>query len=159
LNIFENSLSFEHEKRYVIKCINCQLNFYNQGKLVKSCNDILQFSITNIQSFFQFIPSNFISTTDINLIYSEYKIPLCPLVFKSGYIIDLTINKLTNTFYKKRLFEISNETFDSLNSTILQLYLEKVENIDIDSKMLNPSVFSSLTMIKIAGFVNSIRWN
>jgi len=71
----------------------------------------------------------------------------------------LFIDKLANTFYKKRQFEILNETFDSLNSTIVLLDLEKVENIDIDSRILNPSVFRSLVCLNISGFVSSISGN
>jgi len=58
---------------------------------------------------------------------------------------------------KKILFEISNETFDSLSSTFERLFLDKTQNIDIDSKMLNQSVFSSLRDLRIWGFVNSIN--
>jgi len=80
--------------------------------------------------------------------------PLCPLDISTLYI-----DRLANTFYKKTLFEISNETFDSLDSIVFELFLDKIENIDIYSKMLNPTVFRSLREMTILGFVNSISGN
>jgi len=131
LNILEISFSFSSLQDLNISnninCINCQMNFYNQGKLVKSCNDILQSNITSIQSFFQLSSSYMISSSSyrynsnlyISLYFCEFKLPLCPLVFKSLFVYTLYIDRLTNTFYEKRLFEISNETFDSLNSFLV----------------------------------------
>jgi len=88
LNIYENSFI---EDLTDINCINCQLNFYNQGKLVKSCDDIIQSNITSIQSFFQL--SQFNSMLSFSLVFCEFKRPLCPLVFNSLTIEELIISK------------------------------------------------------------------
>jgi len=143
LNILVNdSLLIEYWMIFYINCIDCQFNFYNQKKPERSCFDILESNLIKIQSFFQLSQANQVTT--FYLEYCEFKTPLCPLIFKSSYIYFLYISGLANTFYKKRFFEISNETFDSLDSNIQVLNLDKLENIDIDSKILNALVFGSL---------------
>ena len=68
----------------------------------------------------------------------------------------LEIIGLADTFYKKNILTIENRNFDDLNSTIFELSILKAENINIDSNLLNPSVFKYLEMITLTGPVNMI---
>ena len=64
---------------------------------------------------------------------------------------------LTDTFYKRNVLSFTNETFGYLESDIKQLQLHKVQNINLDLKLLNPWVFNKTNYIFIvSGSLNSI---
>lgn len=140
----------------VLNCINCRVNFYKNRKLISSCNDLS--NADNFESFFQI--SQFYT---FNLIYQfshcEFPTRLCPLVFNNSKQIDsFNFIGLMDTFYKKRLFQISNETIDTrfFYSNINQLSIYKAVNLRIDLKLLNPLVFNGLMRLSLFGFINSI---
>lgn len=63
---------------------------------------------------------------------------------------------LADTFYKRSILAFENRTFDDLNSTIKDLALIKIENINIDSNLLNPFVFKNTELLSFIGSVNMI---
>ena len=136
----------------IVYCISCKLNFYTNGKLIKSCRDILA-SNSTVTSIFQ-IKLNDMKT--FGIYNSDFPTDLCPLVFKNANIESLYLLGLTETFYKKSTLKFSIDVFYNLNSTIYQIVLEKVENINLDLTILNPSVFSELQEIQIIGAVKTI---
>ena len=92
----------------------------------------------------------------IDLLNCEYKFKLCPLLFNNTWINELSLDGLTNTFYKKNILEFENQTFNSLNSTIFLINIYKSENVDLDLNFLNPSVFKYLNEIYLFSFEKSL---
>ena len=136
-------------------CVKCDINFYSNGRLVKTCQDILDYansSNVSIRSLFQ-IQTEFreITLTDLQL-----KTTLCPLVFKNSNLSNLEILGLSDTFYKRNILAFENGTFNGLNSNIIELVL-KTENVNINSDLLNPLVFETLQKISFFGQVNIIN--
>ena len=141
-----------------LQCIRCKVEFYSNGRHMKTCQDILDlYPNGNINSLFQFRTLD--SEMRIKLFHSEYKTPLCPLVFNNLDISKFYLIGLSDTFYKRNILSIENRTFDDLNSDIYLLSFDKAENINIDSNILNPSVFHNLGVIYLSGSFNKIDGN
>ena len=85
LNLSENNKSLikkNKTKFLILLCFACKMNFYTNGKLIKSCRDILE-SNSTVMSLFQI---SVIAGKRISLVNNEYQIDLCPLVFKNAEI-------------------------------------------------------------------------
>ena len=144
---------------FKFQCLRCKIEFYHNGHHIKTCQDILD-SFPNsglIKSLFQ------IQRGDHDLIlaffHSGFKSTLCPLVFKNSNILSIYLTGLSDTYYKRNILTIENRTFVDLNSTIKDLSIVKAEKINIDSNLLNPSVFQGLTTIFFSGSLNTIDGN
>ena len=86
----------------------------------------------------------------------QFKWPLCPLVFNDSNAQRLYLVNMAETFYKHNILTFTNDTFDYFKSSIKYLQLTKVEGININTRLLNPSVFQSLIHLNVFGSVNSI---
>lgn len=130
-----------------IQLAKLRLDFYHNKKKINSCEDILNSNITYIKSIFQ-VRSNHIKVKndDYKISFTlrnvEFKENICPLVFNNSIINNLVLIDVTDTFYKKNVLSFTNETFGYLESDIKKLQLHKVQNINLDLKLLNPWVFN-----------------
>ena len=132
--------------------IKCNMEFYSNGRLVKTCQEIID-SYQNIDSIWSVFQFKFLTGS---LIDPLFRTPLCPLLFKNLKAQQLAITGLSYTFYKRNILTFENRTFDNLNSSILVLTLNKIQNINIDGSLLNPSIFQKLAVISLSGSVNMI---
>ena len=145
----------------IFNCVKCKMEFYSNGRLVKTCQDIIDSNNGLVRSLFQirrYIIEGLIAQTVI-LVDSQFKTTLCPLVFMYSNISTLFITGLADTFYKTNILTFENRTFEDLNSNIKELYFLKIENINIDSNLLEPSVFQNLRIILFIGSVKMIDGN
>ena len=144
---------------YVLfQCIRCKIEFFSNKRHIKMCQDIIdEYPNDNISSLFQI--KSLASITWITLFYSEFKTPLCPIVFNNSDISRFYLIGLSDTFYKRNILKIENRIFNELNSTIKELYIEKAEKINIDSNLLNPFVFKNLKTIHLFGSFDKIDGN
>ena len=157
VNFIDDSYS-NRKEQFEVELSNCKLDFYHHRKKnrINSCRDLIDTNITRIRSLFQ-IDSSTNGSIHIHLRNVEFKFNLCPLVFQNTNIRTLLLNDLLDTFYKRNVFSLSNETLPKLNSTIISLELHNLHSINLDSNLLNPSVFKKLTTISIlSGSLNSI---
>ena len=155
---FEISLSNITIKTTGIKyliCYGCRMNFYSNGKLIKSCEDILE-SNSTVMSIFQMKLYHFKNLWYLELDNNEFPTDICPLVFKNSKIDYLVLTGLVDSFYKENILRFTNDTFYRLNSSIKGLQLSKVESINLDLKILNPSVFKDVEDILVTGSLKSI---
>ena len=147
--------------QYVI-CIKCKIDFYSNGRLLKTCQDIIDSNSNNnsslIWSLFQ-IQRNILVGLNMLFFDSQFKTILCPLVFKNSNLSHFILSGLSDTFYKKNILKIENRTFIDLNSTIQHIEFINVNNINIDSNLLNPSVFQYTEGVSFSGQVNMIDGN
>ena len=143
------------------QCIKCKIEFYSNGRHIKKCEDILDSNNDFIRSLFQIqsLVQRFDSEYILTIIHSEFKTPLCPLLFKNSDIYNFNLIGLTDTFYKRNILSVENRTFDDLNSTIYYMSIDNAEKISIDSNLLNPSVFKNLKVILFSGSFNKIDGN
>lgn len=143
------SLTANFTQLELVICTECEFNFYLGEKQMRSCDDYENF---HPRSIFQFFSDYF---QDVYLFLSEPKNKICPLAFKSVdsllyYIIGY------NSYFSRRLIEFSNETFADLNSTIIQLEI-RIENVEIDFRLIHPSVFQETKFIYVLNQVKSIH--
>ena len=82
------SIIENNSKISFLACITCKINFYTNGKLIKSCQDILD-SNSTVLSIFQTKLNNF---KHVALYNSEFPTDLCPLVFKNSNIDRFYLN-------------------------------------------------------------------
>ena len=159
---FDIDLSYDAKSRSTIEnnpdvstflCVACRMDFYSNGKLIKSCEDIFQSNYSTMMSIFQMKLNKH---KEFALVESEYETNLCPLVFENAEIYHFYLIGLVDSFYKKNVLTFTNDVFTSLNSSIYALELNKVENIHLDLNLLNPSVFYQLNEIFIYGSLKSI---
>ena len=136
---------------YYLNCIKCTIAFYSNDRQIKTCDEIT--NTTRIMSLFQF--SNPAEELILILFDPQFKTKICPLMFKNSLFYIINLIGLTDTFYKRNLLIFENRLFNDLKSKITILEL-KGENINIDSNLLNPSVFKYITEIHINGKVNNI---
>ena len=139
-------------------CVRCKIEFYSNSRPVKTCKEILGSNNTSIRSLFQIqFQTNLFDSNGLTMVLLDplFKSTLCPLVFKNSNIADIEIRGLVDTFYKRNILTIENRLFNNLNSTIRKVYT-KIENINIDSNLLNPSVFQNLEEVYFYGSVNKI---
>ena len=144
-----NSIVEANPNLIQISCVSCKIDFYTNRNLIKSCEDIN----SNIMSIFQ------IEIKQIAIDSSEFPNSLCPLVFKNSNIFALFLIGLVDTFYKRNVLSFTDDVFQDLDSSIQYLFLEKVENINLDLKLLNPYVFKDVYNIQIRGSVKTIDKN
>ena len=144
---------------FLFQCIRCKIEFYSNGRHIKTCQDIIDSDPNgNISSLFQIQRPHFL--TRIALFYPEFKTPLCPILFNNSDIFVIYVIGLVDTFYKRNTLTIeNNRTFNNSNPVIYNLYIEKAEKINIDSNLLNPSVFQYLEKIYLSGSFNKIDGN
>ena len=74
----------------------------------------------------------------------EYKQSICPLMFNNSNIPLFILVHLVETFYKRNVLSFTKEnvnTYKYLKSNITKVILHKLENINLDLKLLNPLVF------------------
>ena len=93
------------------------------------------------------------------LLDAQFKTIICPLVFKNSNIWEFSLVGLSDTFYKKNILTIENRTFIELNSHIQHLEFLNLNNINIDSNLLNPSIFQNTMGVVFSGHVNMIDGN
>lgn len=138
-------------------CTECLLNFYIGEKQIKSCQDYLVLGA--IRSIFQLFTElqseEFYEIKETALVLSESRNEICPLAFKNFFTLALYLYG-QNSYFSRRVIEFSNEVFPDLNSTIYHLQIF-IENVDIDVKMFNPSVFNQTRLISIKKDIKSIH--
>ena len=165
---YENLKLYRANQVLTIRLFGCKMTFYIDKKKMNSCEDILAsistevVSILQIRKMFVFSPSIYFHEyeyIDIALINNQFISPLCPLVFNNSRIYNLRINALTNTFYKRNILTFSklNSSKYMVNSDVTNLFLSKVQEIDIDSQLLNPLVFAKLTTLYARGTIRYIE--
>ena len=159
INLSENSTFIENTPNVAaVYCVDCTMNFYRNGRLIKSCGDMLE-SNSSALSIFQIALSS--NHSNFGLYYCEYPTKICPLVFRNFYVLSFILLGLVDSFYKKNTLTFhsqdDDDDDDDLNSRIYTVEMEKVENIDLNTNLLNPSVFRYITRINIYGSVNSIE--
>ena len=148
---------------YYFNCINCKIEFYSNGRPIKTCqeitNSINQTSVS-IMSLFQF--SCFLEHPVIGnlgpiltLYDPHFKSTICPLMFNNSLIYNLNFISLVDTFYKRNILTFENQIFNNLNSTIKYISIH-AENVNIDSSLLHPSVFKRTVEFHLYGKLNRI---
>jgi len=138
-----------------LKIANSDVSFYIGKEKIKSCQDFHDKNVSSINSIFQI--KQYDGIISFLLINCEFKEKVCPLVFNNSVISSLIINNLANTFFKKNLLQFDNSLFNRVNSHIDALILDNVQNIDLDTNLLNPSVFKSIISLTVYGDVNSVK--
>lgn len=144
---YENSsdAEFDSSVRYSrIDLFNSRLDFKLNGRPVKTCQQLIDANLAEPKSLFQISPNKtYIRMAMINQIFIR---PLCPLLFRHARISTLGLSSIINTFYKRNVLSFTNNEFqeDYLDSSIIYLNIHRSENIEVDEKFLNPSVFAQL---------------
>ena len=155
VNLIDDELFKNPIYLVVIDLINCQLDFYNNKRKLQSCQDFIDSNVTEIRSIFHL--GTYVTTFKYrNLDYKPKTI--CDLLFVNVSFDSLELFYLENTFYKQSILTISNGTYNrALNSFIREIWLQKIQNINLDLSLLHPKVFENLSIITIGeGSLNSI---
>lgn len=164
LNGFDVDVSFDFDhlrsddylkriesKSISVEFINTRFEFYRNGQVIRSCSEM---SSSYNNSVFQI--SGNAQESLVYFVNCEFKEPVCPLIFRNAILLQLFISPLFNYFFKRNVLTFTNNTFQDLNANIKMLFIYHAHNIDIDSRLLNPSVFKKLMLIVFQESYNSI---
>lgn len=136
---------YSYPTKFIFHIFNTKFDFYVNSRVAKSCQDYFEANLTRPNGIFQVLPnSNYVEMFVLN---SRFVRPICPLAFNKARIYKLTIKGMIDSFYKRNVIAFQNETrllIKELDSRIDYLYLINTDNIDVDLRMLNPSVFYRL---------------
>ena len=130
-------------------------DFYLNRSLIRSCDDI---DPENIPKYVFYSFSRHIGI--IRFINSEYKTKTCPLLFLNMNIDTIEFNGIQNTFYKTnfpRFLSISNSTLNTSNIFPYYLFLINMQNIELNSLILNDFLFSEISDLRLFGDIVSIE--
>ena len=153
-SIFDFDIYFEMDFYF------SNFDFYLNKSLIRSCDGI---NLKNIPKYVFFtIP--FEIALIIKFIDCEYKIKICPLLLLNMNVYSMEFNGIQNTFYKSnfpRFFPISNFTYDSRyidgNMGPRYISLINMQNIELNSIILNEYLFSRVQELRLYGDIVSIE--
>ena len=155
---FVNLKGFRSDLSLVLNSQNIEImfydidfDFYNQdGNVIKTCNEYKN-SISNVTTIF----NNYFSMSFIN---TQYKTPVCPLLFENAKVSYLQFSHLVKSYYKKNSIQFLNDINNSsLKSEINEYSLENFYGLDLDSKLINEEIFKKTTGFVFNGVINSIE--
>ena len=140
-------------------------DFYLNRSLIRSCDDIIKKNPNKYQYIFDsFWEECDDCLNDIRFYNCEYKTKICPLNvhFNNIQITNLRFFGIQNTFYKRnfpRFEQISNSSFSFYNdsSEIFSLDLINMQNIELNSDILNKYLFSKIVVLRLFGHIVSIE--
>lgn len=162
---FDNFLGFDLElgslshfiADMLIEIKFSNFNFFVNGKLVGSCQDIIDANLTHPRSLFQLNNRYFYSIFTFHSM--KFKQPICPLVFHESKLWAIKARGMVVSFFKTSIMTFTNDTFDDLDSDIFTLNLLEAENVALNFKLMNPSVFRNLISIECSGSIQKIDEN
>jgi hypothetical protein len=139
------------------------LDFYlNRSVIDRSCEDI-----KNIEEIPEYIFKSFLPCdgclNDFTFYNCEYKTKICPLYLNAySRSTSLRFIGIQNTFYKSnfpRFQKILNFSFNSSNDSnmIVLLDLMNMQNIELNSDILNEFLFSRIEFLRLFGDIVSIE--
>ena len=134
-----------------------KLDFYLNRSLSRSCEDIFNMGI-NINYVFQSFSPCHDCSNDLRFYNCEYKTDICPY-YLSSYTRQTYFRffGIQNTFYKSnypRFKRISNVYSPNL---VLYLDLVDMQNIVLNSDILNEYLFSKIFVLRLFGDIVSIE--
>lgn len=137
---------------YNLEIHRSRFEFVVNNKPIRTCRDLIDANVTWPHSMFNLIPGAKILNMFIVRTNFGQRTPICPLIFKNANIKNLFIWDMVNSFYKKNLLTFTvgpgNDSIDeTLNSNIDLIHFMRTENIELNLKLLNPSVFTELKSI------------
>ena len=130
-----------------------RFEFYLKGNRIRSCSDLK----TTPRSLFHAV----IEPDSLAFfVYAQIRYPICPLILRNFSFRNLQFNGFIHTFYKKNVLSFTNESSEmgnNINSRVNHLELSFVENIRIDSTLLNKLAFKNIQTFTIEGLVREIE--
>lgn len=146
LGITQNSSNTKltpNHYNYRMNLYNTRFDFRINGHPVKTCKQMMDANLTKPRSIFQITPNHeFVEMLWLN---PRFIRPLCPLMFWHARLHPLVITGMVYSFYKSNFLSFTNETKNyHIYSSISVVQFFKCENIQVDEKLLNPLIFSSL---------------
>ena len=139
------------------------LDFYINQSLIRSCEDI-----ENLSEYPKYIFDSLSASYDncyneFRFYNCEYKTKICPLIIGRNMALNkfayLKFIGIQNTFHKSnfpRFQPISNSSSND-NITFLSLKLLNMQNIELNSDILNEYLFSKIIVLGLFGDIVSIQ--
>ena len=146
------SSTIKNNLNLMIRFYKCKFHFYlNENRRLEPCQDYLIHS-NNLSSIVNMKQWEYFSMIDCKL-----DIEVCPLVFANANIIEFENHGMIKSFHKINVFKFSEISFPNLNSNIKRVSFYGLENIDLDSSILNKHVFQNIEKIWLIGHIKSIQ--
>lgn len=154
----------EFTSQVYMRLENSLVDFYDsktQKLIAVSCQYLAERNLTTPVSILQ---TEMMSQVRLGFFAPRYpKQPVCPLLFSSSRINELTLADMIDSFHKTNLFRFSTHDETSYNphmdTRISRLRLDNLQNVHIDASLLNKHVFVLTYELTLTGFVRSVDTN
>lgn len=133
-----------------------KLDFYQNHRLIKSLDELKNSHQFKFDSSI-YNPNNL---NDARFHYSDYKSEICPFIFYYLKIDRLRFYGVQNTFYRRnfpRFMSPDKYNISFKYSDLLVVDFFDMENIEVNSILLDKTVFNSIYSLRLFGDVKSIE--
>ena len=142
--------------RITIMFYDIEFDFYNRdGKVIKTCEEYKN-SIGNLTK--NFILSDTKRYFKASFLNTQFKTPVCPLIFEKAKISILQFSHLVKSYYRRNTINFLDDFNKSkLNAEIEMYMLDNFYGLDLDFKLINKEIFRETMVFQFDGVINSIH--
>ena len=157
---FDVNLALELSELADFEFYDIDFDFYSRdNKIIRTCEEYKN-SLDDIWPPKKFIfnanSSSKMVYFTVKLINSQFRTPVCPLVFENTQLYGLWINNLVKSYYKKNVIKFLKVN-RSINCTIKNYQLENFYGLDISKELINEKIFEKTSKFQFDGVINSIQ--
>ena len=150
MNSINLQIQFNNSNIKILQLVYIKFLFYHDNNLIDNCDQI----VSNNKSISLFKNLNVYLIIDV----TKYIGTMCPLVFQDSFIEHLSLSDFTNSGIIKNYLKVEkNFETKHLNSSIIQLTLNRLYRIDLNIELLN--VFDSIQILNLKGRLQSIQFD
>lgn len=157
LTTFNTDIVNENTIEILIHIFKSKFHLYaNATSRIESCDENMMISNNNNNHHLSIFKANsFIE--ELSLIRCQFDIKICPLVFRGVNISTFEIYRMVKSFLKTNALRFWRKNDDYVEANIANVNLNSVENIDLDSSLLDEYVFKNVQRLRICGQIDTIQ--
>ena len=173
----KNKLTFKHIKGFDIGTFKpkngtirfdfyySKVDFYLNRTLIRSCEDLENLNEIPqyvFNAFWPYYNDDISGLYDVRFYNCEYTRKICPLLIRLSQIAVLRFFGIQNTYYKSnypRFLPVSNSSINLTYylETPLELDLVNMQNIELNSDILNKFLFTHIYALRLFGDIVSVE--
>ena len=140
--------------RLVLEFHDVNFDFYSrEKKIIRTCEEYKS-SLESPKSFI--FHSNTTKQFKVFLANSQYRTPVCPLVFENTRLDELEINNLVKSYYKQNVIRFLKVN-QSIKSNIRTQQFVNFYGLDLNKELINQEIFEKTSEFLFDGVINSIQ--
>ena len=156
---FQSDLALDYNNKtpLIVQFYDTKFDFYDQNEqLIKTCQEFKD-SIGDMTKNFIF-SSRSKEYFTANFFNTQFKTPVCPLIFQNAKIFQFKLSHLVESYVKRNKIDFLDDlNISSLNADINTYQLENFYGLDLNIRLLNIEMFNKTIHFEFDGVINSIQ--